>query len=363
MTTTDKRRADALIEAAKACDDMADANERLGPAAGRGSYVQKIGTDSMRRCAKAIRSILAASPVEQPAAAPVNSPCCVPSNPPPPSICRGFECKAGQRDGIICADGECDIDSGVRPAPSPADEQAAFLEVGFITQDEIHGWHFSPTVGWEFLGKGRALYARAASANETGAEGADALAHEVWSAAQLAPGEGIEDAVQRIAAILSRSPAMSTQPVRAWETDDGRVISDEQKQGAQAADPVAWRYLTPTGWHATTKLDKALGASAHHDMEPLYAAPQPAQADAQDVPADDLVGFVYVLENPDRPHDPVTRFSRRPLGVRSLGAKIVSLTPVYSRPAQADGVPECNGSHDAGQIAAGDKECTACGGE
>jgi hypothetical protein len=26
-------------------------------------------------------------------------------------------------------------------------------------------------------------------------------------------------------------------------------------------------------------------------------------------------------------------------------------------------VPECNGSHDAGQIAAGDAECTACGGE
>ncbi|WP_205710495.1 hypothetical protein [Burkholderia cepacia] len=41
------------------------------------------------------------------------------------------------------------------------------------------------------------------------AEGVDGLAHEVWSAAQLAPGEGIEDAVQRIGAILSRSPATS----------------------------------------------------------------------------------------------------------------------------------------------------------
>ena len=46
-------------------------------------------------------------------------------------------------------------------------------------------------------------------ANETVAEGTDALAHEVWSAAQRAPGEGIEDAVQRVAAILSRSPAMA----------------------------------------------------------------------------------------------------------------------------------------------------------
>ncbi|KVG03164.1 hypothetical protein WJ21_04560 [Burkholderia vietnamiensis] len=50
-------------------------------------------------------------------------------------------------------------------------------------------------------------------ANETVAEGADALAHEVWSAAQRAPGEGIEDAVQRIAAILSRSPAMAAEAV------------------------------------------------------------------------------------------------------------------------------------------------------
>lgn len=67
------RSADALTEAAKICDDMADANERLGPASGRGSYIQKIGTDSMRRCAAAIRAILAASPVEQHEAAPADS--------------------------------------------------------------------------------------------------------------------------------------------------------------------------------------------------------------------------------------------------------------------------------------------------
>ncbi|MDN7795880.1 hypothetical protein [Burkholderia vietnamiensis] len=162
-------------------------------------------------------------------------------------------------------------------ATKPADERAAQHD-DLIGRLLLAGRHPDFAICMEAA---KALHeARAASANETGAEGADALAHEVWSAAQRAPGEGIEDAVQRIAAILSRSPAMSTQPVRAWESDDGRVISDEQKQGAQAADPVAWRYLTPTGWHATTKLDKALGASAHHDMEPLYAAPQPAQADA-----------------------------------------------------------------------------------
>ncbi|KVD24763.1 hypothetical protein WI80_25035 [Burkholderia ubonensis] len=55
---------------------------------------------------------------------------------------------------------------------------------------------------WEALGK--PWYAVATSANETGAEGLDGLARELWAAAQLAPGDGIEDGVRRIAAIVSR---------------------------------------------------------------------------------------------------------------------------------------------------------------
>ncbi|MFM0270150.1 hypothetical protein PQQ59_06165 [Paraburkholderia aspalathi] len=55
------------------------------------------------------------------------------------------------------------------------------------------------------------------------------------------------------------------------------VVTEKVAAPAQSGEPVAWRYLTPTGWHATTKMDKALGAGAHHDMEPLYAAQQPAQ--------------------------------------------------------------------------------------
>ena len=51
---------------------------------------------------------------------------------------------------------------------------------------------------------------------------------------------------------------------------------------AGAQEPVAWRYLTPTGWHATTKIDKALGASAHHEMQPLYTRPQPMTDAARD---------------------------------------------------------------------------------
>lgn len=126
-------------------------------------------------------------------------------------------------------------------APSPADERAARLddaEIDTIAESMPGGLTgFMKQWGWRQFA--RAVedevilnVARAASANETGAEGAGTLAHEIWSAAQLAPGEGIEDGVQRIAVILSRSPAMAAQPARAWETDDGRVISDEQKQQA-----------------------------------------------------------------------------------------------------------------------------------
>ncbi len=46
-------------------------------------------------------------------------------------------------------------------------------------------------------------------------------------------------------------------------------------------EPVAWRYKTPTGWHATTDAAKALAVKAHHEMEPLYAAPVSAEPDLE----------------------------------------------------------------------------------
>ncbi|WP_232355981.1 hypothetical protein [Burkholderia vietnamiensis] len=96
---------------------------------------------------------------------------------------------------------------------------------------------------------------RAASANETGAEGTDAFAHEVWSAAQRAPGEGIEDAVQRIAAILSRSPAMAAEAVA--------HVPIHPKRGPLWANTVA-----------TLDADRP----AYYPTRALYFAPPPAQA-------------------------------------------------------------------------------------
>ncbi|KGC66688.1 gp63 domain protein [Burkholderia pseudomallei] len=81
--------------------------------------------------------------------------------------------------------------------------------------DPSHVWIGSPAHdkddGWRVPDGGKFLThwmdPFATSANETGAEGANDLAHELWAAAQLAPSEGIEDGVRRLVPIVSRSPA------------------------------------------------------------------------------------------------------------------------------------------------------------
>lgn len=345
----------------------------------------------------AAHAVLAASPVEQPAAAPIDGvvgPLRDDQRQHAISLYLNLPHSWESAQAVInsvSADAYVNGRKDAAPAPSPADERAALLNddeycdlqaavqaleliasgLTYAKDHDLDGTMQKATIRDAMRHAKNALRrlnpvyhkladtwqeARAASANETGAEGAADLEER----AHLAAGQWANSNTPIAEALAyrdgfiagARSPAMAAEAV---------------------AIPAGWKAMPPS---ATTAMRMAMAEAAAEYMrrtggnspDAIYeagfaAAPQPAQADAQDVPADDLVGFVYVLENPDRPHDPVTRFSRRPLGVRSLGAKIVSLTPVYSRPAQADGVPECNGSHDAGQIAAGEKECTACGGE
>ncbi len=54
-----------------------------------------------------------------------------------------------------------------------------------------------------------------------------------------------------------------------------------EAQATAELEPVAWRYLTPTGWHATTDASAALRVQMHHEIQPLYTAHQPAAADAR----------------------------------------------------------------------------------
>ena len=55
------------------------------------------------------------------------------------------------------------------------------------------------------------------------------------------------------------------------------------------AVPVAWRYQTQTGWHATTDADAAIRVNAHHPIEPLYTHPtqQGLEADLTDEQIDE----------------------------------------------------------------------------
>lgn len=124
-------------------------------------------------------------------------------------------------EGALFVDGSTTVPT--EAAPAPADERAAFPRYAEWLHLRAHGAWSNDVPEWarnhtgrmnDFTAASAAIEELAAtcaaSAIESRAEGADSLAHEVWSAAQLTPGEGIDDGVHRIAAILSRSPAMYT---------------------------------------------------------------------------------------------------------------------------------------------------------
>lgn len=169
-------------------------------------------------------------------------------------------CTEYPEEGAIFIDGSTAVPAA--PAPSPADERAAFewpllplLPETVITTADGEAVFTAHQMQGYANAYGEMVRAHASAANETGAEGADALAHEVWSAAQRAPGEGIEDAVQRIAAILSRSPAMAAEAVATLH-DDGYYVWNPKVAKPGGYDRAGWKM-------------------------PVYAAPQPAQADAR----------------------------------------------------------------------------------
>ncbi|MDF0501581.1 hypothetical protein POK33_12720 [Burkholderia cenocepacia] len=103
-----------------------------------------------------------------------------------------------------------------QPAAAPTDDEQRIEAMARAMNVDTDGhdryWTgYVPSAG-AALRALRDMDKAATSANETGAEGAAGLAHELWAAAQLAPGEGIEDGVRRIEAIVSRSPATAAAP-------------------------------------------------------------------------------------------------------------------------------------------------------
>ncbi|ALS64916.1 hypothetical protein [Pandoraea apista] len=97
--------------------------------------------------------------------------------------CSPFKCDAAQRDGVLCADDECDRANGVRPADAqqvvaqPAHEQAARFAIDGAISYGMQGVHMPPdrdhwlTEYWEI---GRKLAALSSPAKAGGDEPSDA---------------------------------------------------------------------------------------------------------------------------------------------------------------------------------------------
>ncbi|MBH9662033.1 hypothetical protein JAO06_12585 [Burkholderia multivorans] len=273
--TTDKSRADALMDAIEQLNGLLDSCEN-------GSK------DERREARSAIhsfyrRALLAASPVEQPAAAPVEEmirfcPECGRLG----DIPAGYEacCPDWSQARIVpkrfaelCAETFrlCVSQPFPKSSAAPVDERAAF--------ESLKGaWQSMPPfdvfcAGWQA--------ARAASANETGAEGAPRYAEWLHLRAHGEWPNGVPEwardytgrmndftaataVIEELAALASRAPE-------------------------QAAEPVAWQYRPiingkPYPWIECTKEAaqrlRADDFRGTHEVRDLFDTPQPpAQAD------------------------------------------------------------------------------------
>ncbi|QRE00478.1 hypothetical protein [Burkholderia phage BCSR129] len=233
--TTENRRADALTDAQR--------KSLL-------SHADEMDAYGWKDDAEAIRLLLAAPPASQPAAAPIDEPVAAWINYPVKTVDGEFAGYGKPELSFTRPAYGYDGDKAEplyrrAPAPSPADERAAFIESYVRTLppenravDPGAACRFAESVigargpGWQLWLAGIA-YARAASANETGAEAV------AWQ-------------VQRT---------------------DGRINSIS----------VQWENCTKDLYDATL----LTGRYAGHKNGPrckvraLYAAPQPSQADAR----------------------------------------------------------------------------------
>ncbi|PFH12910.1 hypothetical protein [Burkholderia sp. JKS000303] len=290
-----KSRADALTEAATVCDRLASANERLGPATGRGSYIQKIGTDSMRRCAAAIRDLHAASPVERPRTH---------TTQPGESVAGIALRQCGNEDqwrSIIALNPEfsdhtaCDyfpVGTVLTLPPRPVEQHEAAPTDPQILSKAAHR-AYSPKMA--------------------------EVTHYDFSESELI------SFVRDVLAVPSAPREGTGNGADAWMTDDGRVISDAQKQQAlrdgsasassvqpfsialsraprtevAGAVPDGWKLvpIEPTeemiaAWTAAPTSNVSYAASwtlAHRAM--LGAVPTPPSANAAAAPADERAAF------------------------------------------------------------------------
>ncbi|WP_422846919.1 hypothetical protein ACOYR4_13175 [Acidovorax sp. M14] len=141
----------------------------------------------------------------------------------------------------------------------------------------------------------------------TNQQGAEALAHELYTAAQLAPGEGVLDAVARLAALVE---AQQTATHVQNPADIEHVAGDVSKNGAEsnmaqqpapsaAAAPVAVKAM---GYGGSTGInDYLMSDGTVKAMRPAEVkwTPQPSptpQADSQPAPATQQTGESVAIQ-------------------------------------------------------------------
>ncbi|CAJ2836655.1 hypothetical protein [Burkholderia pseudomallei] len=265
------------------------------------------------------------------------------------------------------------LDAAKQPAPSPVDERAAFdSEVGNIIADAA-----TRGIAWMAFKVG-ARYARAASANETGAEGAKAVGspnrpsdnpggmecskcgcifiggpeHDVCAVCAMTSDQSSElESMTRMFHAACHDLGLINEAL-GLDPDDGGAepildaIAELRAQiaSAQTDEPVAWAVYN--GWSRIcfymtedAARDHAQKAQKNHDLSgslaafrvvPLYAAPQPAQADA---PAEAREPVAWVTDD-----DRAITAAQKQRALADGGATASSVRP-YSIPCYAVSAP------------------------
>lgn len=106
--------------------------------------------------------------------------------------------------------------------------------------------------------------------------------------AQAEPGMYYTDAyagAREDLSIWKRRALEAERDLRAERATTSRLAAEINAMRAGEQEPVAWRYKTPTGWHATTDASAAIRVRNHHATEPLYTSPVATQGEQDTIKA------------------------------------------------------------------------------
>jgi hypothetical protein len=104
--------------------------------------------------------------------------------------------------------------------------------------------------------------------NDRYQETLDALAHEIWAVAQLAPGEGIADGAARVEALLREALA-------ALKAENEALRAERDALAKDAARYAIARRMSPQQWASAWELNHRTGKPFDeiiYDLAPFFGA-------------------------------------------------------------------------------------------